>query len=67
MRRGDTWTVAGGGDHTGKPRPAAIVQDDTFDATASATICAFTTDPTEAALFRIPVEPSERQRTDDPV
>ena len=60
MRRGEIWTVAGGGDYTGKPRPAAIVQDDTFDATASVTICAFTTDPTEAALFRIPVEPSER-------
>ena len=36
-----------------------IVQDDVFDATSSVTICAFTTDPTEAPLFRIPVEPSE--------
>ncbi len=59
MRRGEIWTVAGGGDYTGKPRPAVIVQDDCFDATASMTVCAFTTDPTEALLFRIPVEPSE--------
>jgi mRNA interferase MazF len=28
MRRGEIWTVAGGGDYTGKPRPALILQDD---------------------------------------
>ena len=60
MRRGEIWTIAGGGDYTGKPRPAVIIQDDGFDATASITICAFTTDPTEAPLFRIPIEPSEK-------
>lgn len=57
MRRGEIWTVAGGQDYAGKPRPAAIVQDDNFDATASVTICAFTTDETEAPLFRLPVTP----------
>ncbi len=36
-----------------------IVQDDRFDATASITLCAFTTDPTDAPLFRILVLPSE--------
>jgi mRNA interferase MazF len=60
MRRGDIWTVAGGKDYAGKPRPAVIVQDDSFDATDSVTICAFTTDATEAPLFRLPVEPNER-------
>lgn len=60
MRRGDVWTVSGGSDYAGKPRPAVIVQDDAFDATASITICAFTRDPAEAPLFRLPVEPSER-------
>lgn len=60
MRRGDVWTVAGGKDYAGKPRPAVIVQDDRFDATDSITICAFTTDETEAPLFRLPVQPSER-------
>ena len=60
MKRGEIWTIAGGGDYTGKPRPAVIVQDDSFDATASVTISAFTTDPTDAPLFRIPIEPSEK-------
>ena len=60
MRRGEVWTVSGGTDHAGKPRPVAIVQDDSFDATDSITICAFTTDPTNAPLFRLPVEPNER-------
>jgi mRNA interferase MazF len=60
MRRGDIWTVAGGKDHAGKPRLAVIVQDDSFDATDSITICAFTTDETDAPLFRLPVQPNER-------
>jgi len=60
MRRGDIWTIAGGKDYAGKPRPAVIVQDDSFDGTDSITICTFTTDETEAPLFRLPVEPNER-------
>jgi mRNA interferase MazF len=59
MKRGEIWTVAGGGAYTGKPRPCVIVQDDAFDATHSITICAFTSDPTEAPLFRVRVEPDE--------
>lgn len=60
MKRGEIWTVGGGKDYVGKPRPVVVVQDDSFDATDSITICAFTTDPTEAPLFRLPVEPSDR-------
>ena len=60
MRRGDIWTVAGGAGYAGKPRPVVIVQDDSFDATDSITVCAFTTDATEAPLFRLLVEPNER-------
>ena len=60
MRRGDIWTVAGGKDYAGKPRPVVIVQDDSFDATVSITVCAFTTDETEAPLFRLAVEPNDR-------
>ena len=60
MRRGDIWTVAGGQDYAGKPRPVVIVQDDSFDATDSITICAFTTDETDAPLFRLVVEPNDR-------
>lgn len=36
-----------------------IVEDDRFDATGSVTVCAFTTDPTEAPLFRIRVDADE--------
>ena len=60
MRRGDIWTVAGGKDYAGKPRPVVVVQDDSFDTTDSITICAFTTDETDAPLFRLPIEPNER-------
>jgi mRNA interferase MazF len=60
MRRGEIWTAAGGRDYAGKPRPVVIVQDDRFDATDSITVCAFTTDPTAAPLFRLPVAPNER-------
>ena len=59
MRRGEIWTASGGNDYAGKPRPVVIVQDDAFDATASVTVCALTTDPTDAPLFRLPVEPNE--------
>jgi mRNA interferase MazF len=60
MRRGDVWTVAGGKDYAGKARPVVILQDDSFDGTESVTICAFTTDDTDAPLFRLAVEPNER-------
>ena len=60
MRRGEIWTVAGGNDYAGKPRPVVVVQDDSFDATDSITVCAFTTDPTKAPLIRLSVLPNER-------
>lgn len=66
MKRGEIWTVSGGAAYTGKPRPAVIVQDDSFDATASITLCVFTTDPTEAPLFRILVEPNVRNGLHEP-
>ncbi len=58
MKRGEVWTVAGGSDSTGKPRPAVILQDDRFDATTSVTLCAFTTVTIDAPLLRLSVEPS---------
>ena len=58
MRRGELWTVAGGGAYSAKPRPVVIVQDDRFPGTASVTVCPFTRDPTDAPLLRVPVEPS---------
>lgn len=60
MGRGEVWTVSGGAGYAGKPRPAVVIQDDAFAATPSVTICAFSTDPTEAPLFRLEIEPTER-------
>ena len=43
----------------GKPRPSVILQDDRIYTTDSITICPLTSDPAEAPLFRLLVEPSE--------
>jgi mRNA-degrading endonuclease toxin of MazEF toxin-antitoxin module len=52
MTRGDIWTVAGGKECARQPRPVVIIQDDNFDATGSITVCAFTTDETDAPLLQ---------------
>ncbi|WP_436640916.1 type II toxin-antitoxin system PemK/MazF family toxin [Microbaculum sp. FT89] len=65
MRRGEVWTVSASG-FAGKPRPVVVVQGDAFDATASVTICVFTTDRTDAPLFRLLVEPSETNGLREP-
>jgi mRNA interferase MazF len=66
VKRGEIWTAAAGSGYVGKPRPVVIVQDDRFDATASVTVCAVTTDPTEAPLFRLPVTPDETNGLREP-
>jgi mRNA interferase MazF len=66
VRRGEIWTAAAGSGYVGKPRPVVIVQDDRFDATASTTVCALTTDPTEAPLFRLPLAPEETNGIREP-
>lgn len=58
MKRGEVWAVSASG-YAGKPRPAVIIQDDRFDATASITICVFTSDETQAPLFRIAIAPDD--------
>lgn len=65
MKRGEIWTVSGGSKYTGKPRPAVVVQEDRFDGTDSITICAFTSDPIDAPLFRLEVaaEPGNGLKT----
>ncbi len=58
MKRGEIWIAAGGaGDYGGKPRPVVIIQSDRFD-TDSLTVCPFTSDPSEAPQFRLPVSPT---------
>jgi len=65
VRRAEIWTVSGGADYAGKPRPAVIVQDDHFD-TDSVTLCPCTTDPTDAPLFRLLIEPGPGNGLDVP-
>jgi mRNA interferase MazF len=60
VKRGDIWTISGGPGYAGKPRPAVVVQEDRFEATSSVTLCAFTTDPTDAPLMRLVVTPTPR-------
>jgi mRNA interferase MazF len=64
VTRGEIYTAAARGAYGGKPRPVLIVQDDRFDATASVTVCPFTTGPVEAPLIRIPVEPADTNGLD---
>ena len=66
MRRGEIWTAAAGSGYAGKPRPVVIIQDDRFDATSSVTVCALTTDPTEAPLIRLRVQPDSLNGLHDP-
>jgi mRNA interferase MazF len=65
VRRAEIWTVSGGAEYTGKPRAAVIIQDDHFD-TDSVTLCPFTTDPTDAPLFRLLIDPDKGNGLDAP-
>jgi mRNA interferase MazF len=66
VTRGEIYTAAARGAYTGKLRPVLIIQDDRFDATASVTVCPFTTNPVDAPLIRIPIEPSDTNGLDRP-
>jgi mRNA interferase MazF len=57
VKRGEIWSAAASSGYVGKPRPVVILQDDRFDATTSVTVCAMTTDPTDAPLIRLVIEP----------
>ena len=58
LKRGDVVTVALQGDF-GKPRPAVIVQSDTFNDThATISVLPITSTIVSAPVFRITVEPS---------
>jgi mRNA interferase MazF len=59
LKRGEIWTVAGGADYAGKPRPAIILQSDKFDATPSVTICPLTRTLIDAAPARFAIAPTE--------
>lgn len=59
LKRGDLWTVSGGAGYAGKPRPALIIQDDSFGETASVTYCPLTSFEIDAPYFRIDIEPDQ--------
>ena len=65
MRRGDIWTVSGGKDYAGKPRPVVIIQDDRFDATRSITICSVTRTVPSEFLLRDAAEPARLPLLDE--
>lgn len=58
MKRGEIWTISGGPDYAGKPRPAIIIQSDDFDATLSVTVCLLSGTPVENVYARFTVAPS---------
>lgn len=59
MKRGEIWTIAGGPDYAGKPRPAVVVQSDKFDATKSIVICPLTRTVVDAEPARFALDPSD--------
>jgi mRNA interferase MazF len=61
VTRGDIVVVATKGAHTGKPRPALVVQADVFNDThASITLCPITSALVDAPLFRLAIPSSSR-------
>jgi mRNA interferase MazF len=62
VKRGEIWTISGGPDYAGKPRPAIIVQSDRFDATISVSVCPLTTVAVESVHIRFPIQPTPANR-----
>jgi len=58
VKRGEIWTMAGGPGYSSKPRPAVIIQDDGFSETLSIAVCPLTSEPVEAPILRLLVEPT---------
>ena len=50
--------MAGGPGYASKPRPAVIIQDDGFSETLSSAVCPLTSEPVEAPILRLLVEPT---------
>jgi mRNA interferase MazF len=58
VKRGDLVTVVTSGDY-GKPRPALIIQSDTYAEHPSLTVLPLTSELYDMPLLRVTVEPSE--------
>ena len=65
MNRGDFVTLAMQGDF-GKPRPALVIQSDQFNEHASVTVLLVSSTLIAAPLFRVTVEPDEKNGLQKP-
>ncbi|MEL6064950.1 MULTISPECIES: type II toxin-antitoxin system PemK/MazF family toxin [unclassified Methylobacterium] len=65
MRRGDLVTVAMAGD-SGKPRPALVIQADTFAQTSSVTVLLLSSTQMDAPLIRLSVQPTPQNGLNKP-
>ena len=65
MKRGDLVTIALPDDF-GKPRPALVIQADTFDALATVTVLPVTSTLVDAPLLRLAIEPDARNGLSKP-
>ena len=67
LNRGDIVTVADrGGDFTGKPRPALVVQSDLFSELGSVALCPITSTDEDVPLLRIDVAPDDANGLREP-
>jgi len=66
LERGEIWTSAGAAGYGSKPRPVVIIQHDEFHFLDSVTFCGFTSDETDAPLFRILVTPTPENGLESP-
>jgi len=57
VRRGEIWTVSGGPDYAGKPRPWVIIQSDHFALEHSVTLCGLTSGAGGPAILRPLIDP----------
>jgi mRNA interferase MazF len=65
MTRGDVVSIADrGGDFTGRPRPAVIVQSDLFATLNSVTVCPLTSTDADSPVLRLRVDPTAELRLD---
>jgi len=65
MNRGDFLTLAMQGDF-GKPRPALVIQSDQFNEHASVTVLLVSSTLVAAPLFRVTVQPDEKNGLQKP-
>ena len=66
MERGEIWTTASGSGYGSKPRPAVIIQHNEFHFLDSVTFCGFTSDDTDAPLFRVLIAPTAENGLESP-